>query len=212
MDTILKDMVDIFKQKHMRKDSVMKKVVLVMTTLVFVSGCGALRFEPDEQQKQNAWLHHRTVSMAAGMAESEVVSNELKELTQLGEIQSRAIVADYGQPKVYPAAWSVEQVLSRGSFDLAEAALAQASKRGDTWELTDGLIEAGIGIAGLFGGAWAIGIVGFLRKVRIKSNALREIISGNELFKQANISMKEPFKIAHKQQSPQTRQIVAGLK
>lgn len=190
----------------------MKKLVVLSLVVAVVAGCGVVRLEPNETQKQNAWLHNRTAVTAAKMAQGQQVSPELEGLTRLGELQSRAIAVDYGQPKNIPAVWSVEQILEQGSFDLAEAALGQVNNRPDTWDIADGLIEAGIGIAGLFGGAWAIGLVGFLRKVKIKSNALREVVVGNEIFKKQNISMTEAFKTAHKEQSSATRQLVTQLK
>lgn len=190
----------------------MKKLIVLSLVMAVVAGCGVVRLEPNETQKQNAWLHNRTAVMAAKMAQGQQVSPELEGLTRLGELQSRAIAVDYGQPKDIPAAWSVEQILAQGSFDLAETALGHVNDRLDTWDVADGLIEAGIGIAGLFGGAWAIGLVGFLRKVKIKSNALREVVVGNEIFKKQNISMTQAFKTAHKEQSSATRQLVAQLK
>jgi hypothetical protein len=45
-----------------------------------------------------------------------------------------------------------------------------------------------------------------------KSKALKEIIEGNELFKEQNESSVAAFKQAQQNQSPQTRQIVAEIK
>jgi len=57
-----------------------------------------------------------------------------------------------------------------------------------------------------------------LKEARAKSKALKEIIEGNELFKKqaAAVPNDKPavfaFKEAHKDQSPETRQIVAETK
>jgi hypothetical protein len=42
--------------------------------------------------------------------------------------------------------------------------------------------------------------------------ALKEIIQGNELFKQQQPSQADAFKAAQQNQSPETRQLVAALK
>ena len=52
----------------------------------------------------------------------------------------------------------------------------------------------------------------FLRETKTKSRALQEIIAGNELFKKSNQAQVAAFKQAHGNQSPQTRQIVAGVR
>ena len=54
--------------------------------------------------------------------------------------------------------------------------------------------------------------VRFLPVTRSKSQALQEIIAGNELFKKQNQSRVAAFKQAHRKQSPLTRQIVAQAK
>jgi len=54
--------------------------------------------------------------------------------------------------------------------------------------------------------------VRFLKDARTKSQALKEIIAGNELFKKQNQSQTAAFKEAHHNQSPQTRQLVAQMK
>jgi hypothetical protein len=78
--------------------------------------------------------------------------------------------------------------------------------------VADSALELGIAVTGLFGGVFGVGAVRFLKDARTKSQALREIISGNELFKKQNPDNAAAFKSAHKNQSPQTRQIVAGMK
>jgi hypothetical protein len=56
-------------------------------------------------------------------------------------------------------------------------------------------------------GRWPI-----LKNARGKSDALKEIIAGNELFKNQNQAQTAAFKQAHQSQSPQTRQLVAKMK
>lgn len=54
--------------------------------------------------------------------------------------------------------------------------------------------------------------VGFLKQAKVKSEALKEIVQGNELFKKLNANSVDAFKDAQKSQSPQTRQIVTEMK
>jgi hypothetical protein len=74
------------------------------------------------------------------------------------------------------------------------------------------VLELGIGICALLGGAYGPRAVRFLGETRTKSKALQEIITGNELFKKQNQSSASAFKQAHQNQSHQTRQIVAQMK
>lgn len=190
----------------------MRKLFVAVVLVFLFSGCDSFRFAPGEVQKANAWLHNRTAQMTADAAKAEAVSSELVELAALSEIQSRAFVADYGVPKEFPPAATVEDVLSASSSSLAAAAISLSSDRPDVWDLADGAIQLGIGIAGILGGVYGIRATQFLRHAGQKSRALREIIEGNELFKRQNTNVAESFKQAHKAQSPTTRQIVTQIK
>ena len=191
----------------------MKRILMILTLLCCLSaGCDSLRFEPSEAQKQNAWLHNRTTTIAADTARLENASEKLQALTQLSEIQSRAFSSNYGLPKEFPQAETAEDVLIESNWHLARTALQQGSERPDAWEVADSMLELGIGICALLGGVYGTRAVGFLRQARTKSKALQEIIAGNELYKKHNESSASAFKQAHQNQSPQTRQIVAKMK
>lgn len=188
-------------------------ILFVCLFICFLSaGCDSLRFAPSEEQKQNAWLHNRTAIMAAETAKAESASDKLQALTQLGEVQSRAFSSYYGQPKEFPQAETIEDVLAESNWQLARAALQQGVERPDAWEVADSMLELGIGICALLGGVYGTRAVGFLRQAKTKSKALQEIIAGNELYKKHNESSSSAFKQAHQNQSPQTRQIVAKMK
>lgn len=176
------------------------------------AGCDSLRLAPAESQKQNAWLHNRTAMMAAQTAKAESTSEKLQALTQLSKVQSRAFSSYYGLPKEFPQAETAEDVLTESSWQLARTALQQGADRPDAWEVADSMLELGIGICALLGGVYGTRAVRFLREARTKSKALQEIIAGNELFKKQDESSASAFKQAHKNQSPQTRQIVAQMK
>ena len=179
---------------------------------VALAGCDSLRFAPNEAQKQNAWLHNRTAIIAAETARAEDTSEELQALTQLGEVQSRAVGAYYGLPKEFPQAETAEDILAESNWQLARTALQVGAERPDTWEIADSALDFGIGICALLGGVYGTRAIRFLRETKTKSQALQEIIAGNEQFKKQNQAQATAFKQAHSNQSPQTRQLVARVK
>jgi hypothetical protein len=191
----------------------MAKVNMVLVAVVvLLAGCGSLRYAPGEAQKQNAWLHEQTARMAADTARTENTSGELQGLANLCEVQSRAFTADYGLPDEFPAADTVEAILAESNQHLAHSALAEARQRPDVWDVADGAIDLGIGVAALFGGVYGVRAARFLKDARAKSKALRQIVTGNELFKREHADSAQAFKAAHKDQSPQTRQLVTQMK
>lgn len=191
----------------------MKRMVILAGTFAFVSaGCDGVRFAPGEAQKQNAWLHNRTAALAAGQAKQEQASDTLRGLTDLSAAQSDAFVAYYGVPAEIPKADTPADVLTADNAQLAKTASADAAKRPDGWALADNLFELGIGITALLGGVYGSRAAAFLKDARDKSQALKEIIAGNELFKDMHADAAAAFKDAQKNQSPETRQLVAALK
>lgn len=192
----------------------MLRKVLILVFLVFIMvvlcGCG-LRFAADEVQKQNAYLHKRVAEFVKSASIEEGVSSELAGLVELNELQSRVFVSDYGLPKALPTASTIDEVLDEENFTIAGAAMESSFRKPDTWSVADGFIEIGIAVAGLFGGVWGLKIASVLRAAKINSNALREIILGNEVFKKTNEQMAQSFKQAHLQQSKPTRKIVAEI-
>jgi len=191
----------------------MKKELIALALACFLfAGCDSLRFAPTETQKQNAWLHNRTAAVAAETARVENASEKLKSLTHLSELQSRPISAYFGLPEEFLPADTAEEILSQSNFTLARTALQQSAQRPDLWQLTDSGLELAIGICALLGGVYGTKAVWFLRQARTKSKALREIIAGNELFKNKYEAYVNAFKEAHKNQSPQTRRIVTEVK
>jgi len=192
----------------------MRKVVatVIIVASFLLAGCDSLRFAPSETQKQNAWLHSRTAMVAAQTAKSEFASEKLQALTELSELQSRAFVSYCGLPKEFPQADAAEEILAMSNFQLAGSALLESAERPDAWQLADSMLELAIGISALLGGVYGTRALRFFREARAKSKALKEIIEGNELFKKENQLHAGAFKQAHKDQSPQTRQIVAEMK
>jgi len=189
---------------------------LTVTTLVVLcvaaAGCEALRYAPGQAQKQNAWLHNRTALIAAQTARDEDTSARLQALTGLCEVQSRAFMADYGLPAEPVKAETAEDVLDESNYELASVATAEAAARPDAWDLADSTLDLAIGLAGLLGGVYGTRAVRFLNKARTKTKALKEIIEGNEVFKDRHKEYAEDFKDAHSKQSPETKQLVTVIK
>jgi 3-polyprenyl-4-hydroxybenzoate decarboxylase len=191
----------------------MKKILIGAVVLfVFVAGCNSFRFAPTEEQKQNAYLHNRTAAIAADTAKAENCSQELQALTNLSEVQSRAFMAYNGLPAQYPKAETAEDVLSETSAAITETATLQSADRPDVWKLTDSAFELAIAVCGLAGGIYGTKATSFLKQAQAKSQALKEIVQGNELFKKTNAASVEAFKAAQQNQSSETRQIVTAMK
>jgi hypothetical protein len=186
--------------------------LLTCALVLFVCGCESLRFAPSEVQKKNAWLHNRTAQVTTETAREEDSSEKLQALTKLNELQSRAFVTYCGLPKEFPQAETAEDILRDTNVQLARTALVEATDRPDTWQIADSALELAIGISALLGGVYGTRAVRFLNDARTKSQALKEIIVGNEFFKRQNESSVSAFKDAHRNQSPQTRQIVTQMK
>jgi len=189
-----------------------KMLVTLILACLLLAGCESLRFAPTEAQKQNAWLHNRTAMAAAETARAEASSEKLQALTQLSGLQSRAFTSYYGLPKEFPRVETAEDILAESNLKLARSALAESVERPDAWQLADNVFELAIGISALLGGVYGTRAVRHLKEARAKSKALQEIIEGNELFKKQQAEAATAFKEAHKDQSPQTRQIVAQMK
>jgi len=183
---------------------------LILTGIT--GGCSTLRFAPNEIQKQNAYLHHRTVQAAAIRAQNEDSSTMLRQLTSAAAGQSDAIMAHYGLPREIPPSQSVEEILRPENAAITADARVSALERPDPWDVADNLLELGLAIAGLVGGAFGVRAVSALHLAKEKSTALREIVRGNELFKMDNPEYVEHFKAAHQDQSETTRTLVTAMK
>ncbi|MBN1765242.1 MAG: hypothetical protein JW860_08300 [Sedimentisphaerales bacterium] len=192
----------------------LKRCILMgmMFSCLAAGGCGDLRFAPGQEQKQNAYLHHRTVQAAAIRADHEDVSGVLKQLTSQATRQSEAIMAYYGLPDEIPAGGSVTELLGEESNGITQQALVSAAQRPDPWDVADDFLELGIALAGVAGGVLGTRAAGALKLARQKSQALREIVSGNELFKQARPDQADDFKNAQQHQSQSTRELVVAMK
>lgn len=186
--------------------------IVILAGGLFLCGCEEFRYAATEAQKQNAWLHTQVCDAAAETALSENASQELCGLTALSHEQSGAFVADYGLPE-NPLVPTGHWPLAGGELKtVLSQAKADSMRKADVFELADGVLELGIGLAGLVGGVYGIRIAGYLKQAREKSKALKEIITGNELFKQLYPEQANRFKESQSKQSASTKQIVTQLK
>ena len=194
------------------KTKVFFVVLILGLLLITFSGCGQLRLAPDEKQKQNAYLHQKTLAAAANQARQEEASTQLKSLTDRAERQGEIFLAHYGMPESLPATGTMADLLSENNSLITESAYNSAILRPDTWQVADNVLELGIGLAGLLGGVWGTKAAALLVAARQKSKALEEVIVGNEFFKQQNPEVSSQFKEAQKSQSVETRSLVATIK
>lgn len=204
------------RQTTSHKGNVTTRRTAIWTMIAMLAlsacGCNGLRLAPSEQQKENAWLHNRTAAVAAETARTEQTSQELQALTKLSELQSRSFTSYCGLPKEYPQAETTEQILAESNWQLAQTAQAQSTERPDPWQIADSALDIGIGICALFGGVLGTRALRFLQEARAKSQALKEIVQGNELFKTQNTDQVEAFKAAQQNQSAETRLLVTAMK
>ena len=201
------------KQETAMKFCERKSIGIVLAAIVWsISGCESLRLAPSEAQKQNAALHQCTTATVAAKATQEQTSPVLQALADRAAEQSEAMTAYFGTPKEPPLARTIADLLSEQNSSLTDQAHADALQRPDPWQLTDDLLEIALAIAGVTGGIFGARLIGFLRLAKQRSRALREIIHGNQAFKQRHPNHAEAFKEAQNRQSPDTRKIVSELK
>jgi hypothetical protein len=188
--------------------------VISFFMVLLLSGCEGFRYPVTEAQKQNAWLHREVCAAAAQTSVDENASQNLCDLTTLSYEQSAAFVADYGLPDTLTTGFRHPQAsLDRATLETVTAQAQEDSlQKPDVWTLADSAMELGLALAGFLGGAYGIRIAGYLKRARDKSKALKEVIDGNELFKQLWPEQADRFKDAQQKQSPQTKQLVTQLK
>jgi hypothetical protein len=182
---------------------------------IFMLGCETLRLAPTETQKKNAYLHQRTTKLAADTAQDENSSEQLQALTDLSYLQSQSYTSYFGLPKELPQADTVPDVLVQSNYDLAAASLEQSQQRPEITDLfsqADAMFDLAIGIAAVIGGVYGTKAVSFLKDAKAKSQALKEVIQNNELFKKQNPDSAAAFNQAQTSQSAETKKLVTEVK
>jgi hypothetical protein len=179
------------------------KTVLIASLLIVITGCETFRPAPDEVQKQNAWLHQQTCSLAAKTARQQGASAQLCGLTDLSHTQSQAWTAWTGMPDSPRTFTDADDILSDENYTLAEQAAQSAAKRITPDEYVLEFLDMAALIAAVVGGAAGLKISAAIKTARDKAAAVREIITGNEIFKAANPQAADAFKRAQAIQSRQ---------
>jgi len=171
--------------------------------LVSSAGCNAVgvRFAPTEPQKQTAELTHDLAKIIATEG-TDPGSEAAVKLVQ----GTRAGLAYAGRPATPANADQFETIAAQAHEDAIE--------RPDPWKVADSLLELGIGVAGVAGGAYGLKFAKYLQLARAKAKALEEVVKGNELLKKSMTTNgeKELFKKVHGQQSAETRALVTAVK
>jgi hypothetical protein len=188
------------------------KTVFIASLLIITAGCETFRPAPDEVQKQNAWLHQQTCSLAAKTAQQQGASPRLRGLTDLSHIQSQAWTAWTGMPESPRVFTDADDILSEENYTLAGQAAQSAARRIAPDEYVLEFLDMAALIAAVVGGAAGLKISAAIKTARDKAAAVREIVTGNEIFKAANPEYSAEFKKSQSLQSPQTREIVTRLK
>ncbi|MFA5784487.1 MAG: hypothetical protein WC962_06380, partial [Phycisphaerae bacterium] len=88
----------------------------------------------------------------------------------------------------------------------------ESAQRPDPWDTADALLDLGIGLSAILGGVYGTKAVKFLQDAKAKSQALKEVIKNNELFKSKNPASADAFKNAQQNQSPETKILVTEMK
>ncbi|OXU14256.1 hypothetical protein [Sedimentisphaera salicampi] len=189
----------------------MKKSAVIILTALFAGGCGAFRLAPGEVQKQNAHLLGQTIGLTEKQAEAEG-SEKIKELAALASRQQRAVAEYMGTPEKPAYAESPDSLRSGSAGLIAQEAKLQAAAGADSGSLFDPLINLGIALFGIFGGAGAAKAAAAASVVRKKLKALEEVVKGNEIMKKNQPHTKIPFSEAQAAQSKSTKQIVRQVK
>lgn len=186
------------------------KTIVVLVLLVLTCGCQqglGLRWEPTENIKESAELTN-DLARKVNNEGTEPKSPAGQKLVQ----GTQALLSYVGRPRVTPDPEQFETVTIQAQAD--------AAQRPDAFQLIDSTLDLAIAIGLLLptGGAAGIGVskvIKFAKTAKEKSTALKEIIQGNELFKEtAAPEVKQAFAAAQdkKQVSNDTKLIVAAEK
>jgi len=187
-------------------------IIVLITLTIALSGCEQFRFAATENQKLTAWETHQLAGRieSQGTQSGSETSQRLKKGTAAG-------LAYIGAPTKFDTD-DIDSVMAQAAEDAARRPTSE-----QLWDTADGVISLGIAVAGLFGGAYGLKGVHYLSQARAKSQALRQIVKGNELFKNEIIKnltgevqqqVLDTFKIAQKQEQHgiKTKQIVTEIK
>jgi len=173
--------------------------------LLLISLCGGctevgLRFAPSQAIKANAELTNQLARKinTEGTDPGSSASNEVVAGTT-------ASLAYTGRPNEAPNPDSFTTV--------NDQALTDATDRPDVAGTMDSMLELGLGVAALFGGAGGIKLAQNLKTMHAKAKGFTEVVTQNDIFKTiASPEEWAKFKRAFAAQTPATQKLVAGVK
>lgn len=182
-------------------------LIAMIVIATFAGGCDTLRFAPSESQKQIAYdtfnaaqAVNATGATAGSAATKKLVNGTAATLTYTG-VPDNPTIADYDT-----------------TLQTAQADSAKRPTIDDVANTFDGVMELGIGLAGVLGGTLGTKAIKALMLARQKAAALKEVVQGNEQFKTwlettGNTEAVEAFRTAQtKVQEIPTEQVVFQIR
>uniref|UniRef100_A0A6M3KQQ4 Uncharacterized protein n=1 Tax=viral metagenome TaxID=1070528 RepID=A0A6M3KQQ4_9ZZZZ len=176
----------------------------LLLLVLFCGGCAdnsfGLRFQASEAQKESAELTYllaKKVNEQGSDPQSDV-SRKIVNGTETSLIY-------VGRPKQMPDVAEFDTINEQAGLDAAE--------RPDVGGILDAVLELGLGITAVLGGAGGVKLAQSLRNMHAKAKGFTEVVKNNEVFKGlCPPEMWEMFKDAQAQQSEPTRMLVAETK
>jgi len=170
--------------------------------LTLCGGCTevGLRFAPSQAIKANAELTNQ-LARKINIEGTDPGSPASKEVVA----GTTASLAYTGRPDEAPNSDSFTTV--------NDQALTDAAERPDVAGTMDSMLELGLGVAALFGGAGGIKLAQNLKTMHAKAKGFTEVVTQNDIFKTiASPEEWAKFKRAFAAQTPATQKLVAGVK
>ena len=195
----------IVRSKRMKRIILTLSIMALVTLFIFLFTCGGctemgLRFAPSQNIKANAELTNQ-LARKVNVDGTDPQSSASKQLVAGTE----ASLNYTGRPKQAPDPDQFETINNQ--------AIDDANQRPDVGGTMDAILEIGLGLTALVGGAGGIKLAQNLKTMHAKAKGFSEIVTNNELFKQtAPPEQWEQFKQSQAKQSEGTRKLIAVQK
>ena len=174
----------------------------LLLVLFTCGGCSevGLRFAPSQAIKANAELTNQL---------ARKINNEGTDAGSPASLQivdgTTASLAYTGRPNEAP---------NPDSFStINDQALQDGTERPDVAGTMDSMLELGLGLATLLGGAGGVKLAQNLKTMHAKAKGFTEVVTQNDIFKRVTTPEEwEKFKHVFAAQTPTTRKLVAEVK
>lgn len=197
-----------FEEKVMFRYIVKSLMVGILCAAVFfliMTICGGctdigLRFAPSQAIKANAELTNQL---------ARKINNEGTDAGSPASLQvvdgTTASLAYTGRPNEAPDPDSFSTI--------NDQALQDGTERPDVGGTMDSMLELGLGLATLLGGAGGVKLAQNLKTMHAKAKGFTEVVTQNDIFKKITTPEEwEKFKHVFAAQTPTTRKLVAEVK